>query len=91
MSANTYYDYDVALSMVASNLGVALLPALAVAAMSALPAGVHVTAVPGLERRAIVARYRKSRSEPRPVVVQVVNELVRAAAGMPSSYATAEG
>lgn len=74
-----YADYDVALAMVRAGLGIALIPALALAG-SAPPPGVRVATLPGMERRVIVARHRSTRAEPRAAVREVLGELVRFAA-----------
>ncbi|WP_069388076.1 LysR family transcriptional regulator [Cellulosimicrobium cellulans] len=77
-----YYDFDVALSLVAAGLGVAMLPALAVegGAADEVPEGVTVVGLPGLGSRRLVARHRATRHEPRPVVSAVVDAMVEAAA-----------
>lgn len=77
-----YYDFDVALSLVAAGLGVAMLPALAVegGASDEVPDGVTVVGLPGLGSRRLVARHRATRHEPRPVVSAVLDEMISAAA-----------
>lgn len=75
---HSYNDYDVAIAMVASGLGVALLPSLAV--QDPLPDGVHVVSVPGVGTRQVVARHRTTRSEPRTETLMVLEEIVQAAA-----------
>ncbi|MCB7135718.1 LysR family transcriptional regulator [Cellulosimicrobium marinum] len=77
-----YYDFDVALSLVAAGLGVAMLPALAVegGASDEVPDGVTVVGLPGLGSRRLVARHRATRHEPRPAVSAVLDEMVDAAA-----------
>ncbi|MBD5784573.1 LysR family transcriptional regulator [Cellulosimicrobium terreum] len=77
-----YYDFDVAMSLVAAGLGVAVLPALAVegGASDEVPDGVTVVGLPGLGSRRLVARHRATRHEPRPVVRAVLDEMAAAAA-----------
>ncbi len=77
---HVYYDFDVALALVAAGQGVALLPALAL--QGDLPDGVTVATVPGLGSRRLVARHRASRHEPRPTVVAVLDELLTTAADL---------
>lgn len=79
---HVYYDFDVALSLVAVGLGVAMLPALAVegGASDEVPDGVTVVGLPGLGSRRLVARHRATRHEPRPVVSAVLDAMVDAAA-----------
>ena len=73
-----YYDFDVALSLVAAGQGVAMLPALAL--QGELPDGVTVVSVPGLGSRRLVARHRATRREPGPAVVAVLEALQSVAA-----------
>ncbi|HYQ75621.1 LysR family transcriptional regulator [Cellulomonas sp.] len=75
-----YYDFDVALALVAAGQGVALLPALAL--QGELPDGVTVATVPGLGSRRLVARHRATRREPGPAVVAVIDELLAVASGI---------
>jgi DNA-binding transcriptional LysR family regulator len=77
---HSYYDFDVALSLVAAGQGVAMLPALAV--QGDMPDGVTVVPLPGLGSRRLVARHRATRHEPRPVVNAVIDEMVTAAAAI---------
>ncbi|MEU7785027.1 MULTISPECIES: LysR family transcriptional regulator [unclassified Amycolatopsis] len=77
---HSYYDYNVALSMVAGGLGIALVPALAV--REAVPDGAKAVSLPGLGTRTLVARHRTTRSEPRKEVVTVLNAIVALAAGL---------
>ncbi|SEF24181.1 DNA-binding transcriptional regulator, LysR family [Amycolatopsis pretoriensis] len=77
---HSYYDYNVALSMVAGGLGIALVPALAV--REAVPDGVKAVSLPGLGTRTLVARHRTTRSEPRKEVVTVLDAIVTLAAGL---------
>ena len=79
-SRHLYYDFDVALALVAAGQGVALLPALAL--QGELPDGVTVATVPGLGSRRLVARHRATRREPGPAVVAVIDELLAAASGI---------
>lgn len=84
-----YHDYNVALSMVAGGLGMAILPALAV--RGALPDGVKAVHLPGLGTRTLIARYRTTRSEPRKEVLTVLEAITTMAAGLdPSSPWTGE-
>ncbi|GAA3215219.1 LysR family transcriptional regulator [Oerskovia jenensis] len=77
---HSYYDFDVALALVAAGQGVAMLPALAV--QGEMPDGVTVVPLPGLGSRRLVARHRATRHEPRPVVNAVIDEMVTAAAAI---------
>jgi DNA-binding transcriptional LysR family regulator len=77
---HSYYDFDVALALVAAGQGVAMLPALAV--QGEMPDGVTVVPLPGLGSRRLVARHRATRHEPRPVVNAVIDEMVAAAASI---------
>ncbi len=75
---HVYYDSDVAISMVAGGLGVALLPSLAL--LGALRReGIQAVSMAGLGTRRVVARHRSSRAEPRREVVTVLHEIVQAA------------
>jgi molybdate transport repressor ModE-like protein len=77
--AHVYSDVDVAISMVAGGLGVALLPSLAL--LGALRReGIQAVSMAGLGTRLVIARHRSSRAEPRREVLTVLNEIVRAAA-----------
>ncbi len=77
---HVFYDFDVALALVAAGQGVAMLPALAL--RGELPDGVTVATVPGLGSRRLVARHRATRREPSPAVVAVVEELLAVAGGL---------
>ena len=77
---HSYYDFDVALALVAAGQGVAMLPALAVE--GEMPDGVTVVPLPGLGSRRLVAQHRATRHEPRPVVNAVIDEMVAAAAAI---------
>jgi len=77
---HVYYDFDVALALVAAGQGVGMLPALAL--QGELPDGVTVATVPGLGSRRLVARHRATRHEPRPTVAAVVDELLVAAGAL---------
>lgn len=77
---HSYYDFDVALALVAAGQGVAMLPALAV--QGEMPDGVTVVPLPGLGSRRLVARHRATRHEPRPVVNAVIDEMVAAASAI---------
>ncbi|WP_265522388.1 LysR family transcriptional regulator [Oerskovia flava] len=78
---HTYYDFDVALALVAAGQGVAMIPALALEGGD-VPDGVTVVALPGLGTRRLVARHRATRHEPRPVVSAVVDAMVDTASGL---------
>ncbi|MET0837288.1 MAG: LysR family transcriptional regulator [Marmoricola sp.] len=79
--AHVYSDSDVAISMVAGGLGVALLPSLAL--LGALRReGIQAVSMAGLGNRLVVARHRSTRAEPRREVLTVLNELVQAAADL---------
>jgi len=73
-----YYDFDVALALVAAGQGVAILPALAL--RGDVPAGVSIVTVPGLGSRRLVARHRATRREPGPPVAAVLDVLLDVAA-----------
>lgn len=75
-----YYDFDVALALIAAGQGIGMLPALAL--QGELPDGVSVATVPGLGSRRLVARHRATRREPGPAVVAVVEELLAVASGL---------
>jgi DNA-binding transcriptional LysR family regulator len=75
-----YYDFDVALALVAAGQGVAMLPALAL--QGDVPAGVSIVTVPGLGSRRLVARHRATRREPGPAVAAVLDALLRVAAAL---------
>ena len=77
---HVYYDFDVALALVAAGQGVGLLPALAL--QGELPDGVTVATVPGLGSRRLVARHRATRREPGPAVVAVIEELLAVGSGL---------
>lgn len=79
--AHVYADSDVAISMVAGGLGVALLPSLVL--LGALRReGIQAVSVAGLGTRRVTARHRSSRAEPRREVVTVLGEIVQAAAAL---------
>ena len=73
-----YYDFDVALALVAAGQGVAMLPALAL--QGDVPAGVSIVTVPGLGSRRLVARHRATRRAPGPAVAAVLDVLLGVAA-----------
>lgn len=77
---HVYYDFDVALALVAAGQGIGMLPALAL--QGELPDGVTVATVPGLGSRRLVARHRATRREPGPAVVAVIDELLAVASGL---------
>ncbi|RMI08759.1 LysR family transcriptional regulator [Cellulomonas triticagri] len=79
-SRHVYYDFDVALALIAAGQGVGLLPALAL--QGELPDAVTVATVPGLGSRRLVARHRATRREPGPAVVAIIDELLAGAAGL---------
>lgn len=73
-----YSDSDVAMSMVAGGLGVALLPSLSL--LGALRSDtVQAVSMAGLGNRHLIARHRTSRAEPRREVLTVLDELLQAA------------
>jgi molybdate transport repressor ModE-like protein len=75
---HVWSDVDVAISMVAGGLGVALLPSLAL--LGALRReGIQAVSMAGLGTRLVIARHRSTRAEPRREVVTVLNEIVQAA------------
>lgn len=82
---HSYYDYDVALSLVAGGLGIAVVPALAVRGM--MPEGVKAVSLPGLGTRTLIARHRTTmtRSEPRKEVGTVLDALIALAADLDAS------
>ena len=76
-----YSDSDVAISMVAGGLGVALLPSLSM--VGALRRDdVQAVWIVGLGVRPVIARHRTSRAEPRREVLTVLTHLLRAAEGL---------
>ncbi|GAA3352367.1 LysR family transcriptional regulator [Streptomyces antimycoticus] len=75
---HSYYDYDVALSLVSGGLGIAIVPALAV--LGVLPDGVKAVSLPGLGTRRLIARHRTTRSEPRKEVLTVLDAIIASAA-----------
>lgn len=77
---HSFYDFGVALALVAAGEGVALLPALAL--RSGVPDGVEVVTMPGLGTRRIVARHRQSRHEPGPAVAALLEAVGEVAAGI---------
>jgi DNA-binding transcriptional LysR family regulator len=75
---HTYNDSDVAISMVAQGLGVALLPSLAL--LGALRRdSIQTVSMAGLGTRLIIARHRRTRVEPRREVQVLLEEITRAA------------
>ena len=80
-------DIDVAISMVAGGLGVALLPSLAL--LGALRReGIQAVSMAGLGTRLVIARHRSTRAEPRREVVTVLDEIVRTAGDLDLSSLT---
>ncbi|MGP7959351.1 LysR family transcriptional regulator [Sanguibacter sp. A247] len=77
---HSFYEFGVALALVAAGEGVALLPALALRA--GVPDGVEVVTMPGLGTRRIVARHRHSRHEPGPAVAAALEAIGEAAASI---------
>ncbi|GAA3808665.1 LysR family transcriptional regulator [Cellulomonas soli] len=77
---HVFYDFDVALALVAAGQGVAMLPALAL--QGELPDGLAVATVPGLGARRLVARHRATRTQPGAAVTAVVEELLAASAAL---------
>lgn len=74
---HAFYDFGVALALVAAGDGPALLPALAL--QSGVPEGVQVVSLPGLGARRIVARHRQSRHEPGAAVEALLGALAEEA------------
>ncbi|WP_166844339.1 LysR family transcriptional regulator [Isoptericola sp. BMS4] len=72
---HAYFDFDTAMSLVAANQGVAMLPALAME-RGDVPEGVESVSLAGLGSRRIVARHRATRHEPGPAVRAVVDAMV---------------
>jgi DNA-binding transcriptional LysR family regulator len=72
---HAFFDFDTALSLVAANQGVAMLPALALE-RGDVPEGVEGVGLTGLGSRRIVARHRATRHEPGPAVRAVVDAMV---------------
>ena len=79
--SHLYSDSDVAISMVAGRLGVALLPSLAVVGLLRRE-GIQALTLPGLGSRRVIARHRRSRAEPRREVLTVLGEITAAAAAL---------
>ncbi|WP_448059666.1 LysR family transcriptional regulator [Cellulomonas hominis] len=77
---HVYYDFDVALALVAAGQGIGMLPALAL--QGELPEGLTVATVPGLGSRRLVARHRATRREPGAAVVAVIDELLAEASAL---------
>ncbi|WP_193608689.1 LysR family transcriptional regulator [Nocardioides lijunqiniae] len=73
LTPHHYDDYGVALAMVGSGLGCALVPELAL--LGQAPEAVRVLALPGLGTRRVVARTLTSQRERRPEVRLVLREL----------------
>ena len=80
-TAHTYSDSDVAISMVAGGLGIALLPSLALVG-AVRRDRIQAVSLPGLGTRRVIARHRSSRAEPRREVLTVLGEVVAAAAAL---------
>ncbi|MGX1675527.1 hypothetical protein [Streptomyces sp. NPDC055400] len=78
---HSHYDCNVALSLVAGGLGVAVVPSLAVLGMPL--DGVKAVSLPGLGSRSLTARHRASRSEPRKEVAIVLDGILKSAADLP--------
>jgi DNA-binding transcriptional LysR family regulator len=76
-AAHSYSDYNVALSMVAGGLGIAVVPYLAV--LGSQPEGITAVSLPGLGTRRLIARHRTTRSEPRKEVLTVLDAVLSAA------------
>lgn len=75
---HSYSNSDVAISMVAGGLGVALLPSLVL--VGALGRDdIQALTLPGLGTRRVIARHRRSRAEPRREVLTVLGEVIAAA------------
>ena len=70
------YDYDVALAMVASGLGCALMPELAVRS-AVVPEGVSIVRLPGLGTRQLLVRHRSTHHDPN-AATRAVLDLLRA-------------
>lgn len=75
-----YIDFDVALAMVASGLGVALMPSLAL--IRDLPRNVQVVELAGLGTRRLFLRHRVNRNEPRAATLAVMDQILQAAASL---------
>ncbi|MBI9113829.1 LysR family transcriptional regulator [Sanguibacter suaedae] len=71
---HSYYNYEVAIALVAAGQGVALLPALALTGADLT--GVDVVPIAGLGMRRIAARHRANRHEPAPAVLAVIDVLL---------------
>jgi DNA-binding transcriptional LysR family regulator len=79
--AHAYSNSDVAISMVAGGLGVALLPSLVL--VGALGRDrIQAVSLTGLGTRRVIARHRRSRAEPRREVLTVLGEIVTAAGAL---------
>jgi DNA-binding transcriptional LysR family regulator len=78
---HSYSNSDVAISMVAGGLGVALLPSLVLVGALGRD-NVQVVSLPGLGTRRVIARHRSSRAEPRREVLAVLGEVVSAAGAL---------
>ncbi|WP_127130499.1 LysR family transcriptional regulator [Georgenia sp. SYP-B2076] len=79
-TVHRYLDFDVALSMVAAGLGVALLPELAL--RRHLPDNVQWAALPGLGTRRLFVRHRATRTEPRAATLAVLEQMLQVAANL---------
>lgn len=75
-----FFDYDVALAMVAAGLGSALLPGLALPAQ--LPHSVLATHLPGLGVRRLAARYRSTAGGLGPAQTALLEQLCHRAASL---------
>jgi molybdate transport repressor ModE-like protein len=76
--AHVYSDSDVAISMVAGGLGVALLPSLVLLG-GLRREGIQTVSMAGLGTRLVIARHRSTRAQPAREVQTVLDEVVRAA------------
>ncbi len=79
-TAHRYLDFDVALAMVASGLGVALVPQLALRRQ--LPENVQWVSLPGLGNRHLFIRHRATRTEPRAATTAVLEQMIHVAANL---------
>lgn len=75
-TAHLYLNFDVALALVGSGLGIALLPSLAL--RQEVPDNVQWTTLPGLGSRRVFIRHRVNRTEPRAATSAVIQLLLGA-------------
>ncbi|MGC7095377.1 LysR family transcriptional regulator [Amycolatopsis lurida] len=77
-TVHSYENYNVARSMVAGGLGIAIVPALAT--REDLGEATKAVSLPGLGTRRLIARHRTTRSEPRAEVLAVLDAMIAVAA-----------